>query len=101
MEHSPLACLPRELRDLIYEYAVVHENGIRISYASPNKGDYVGKVMPPHGSSLNATLALAMVCRQLHEETIELYYKRNCFYFPFHTMGPGQLKYFLGAIATC
>lgn len=98
MERSPLGRLPRELRDLIYEYAVVHEDGVKITFTGHGEADDVVKVMTPNGSSQDATLALAMACRQLHEETIELYYKRNHFYFPCDYWGPRQLKNFLGAI---
>lgn len=121
MEHSPLNRLPRELRDLVYGYAVAHKNGIvmesdrsprelrhlashenEIAMESGRQLLFHGRVEPynmnqstrPH----NATLALAKVCRQLHEETIGLYYAKNCFYFPLCDYGPFALKTFLQSI---
>lgn len=93
MERSPLGRLPRELRDKIYDLAVVHEDGIDIK---PDRRQ--GKVVPRVASSNNTTLALAMTCRQLHRETIGLYYERNCFYFPFSSSGVELLKTFLTSL---
>lgn len=89
MEKSPFDRLPRELRDKIYEYAVVHEDGIKIR-CDKRKGKRMPRVASPH----HATLALAMTCHQMHEETIDLYYEKNSFYFPPTWQGVELLKTF-------
>lgn len=98
MERSPFNRLPRELRDIVYNYAVVHDNGISIVLTELDGDHIVVNAAKPSGSPRNASLALAMVCRQFHLETIDLYYARNTFYFPFHETGPLALQTFLHSI---
>lgn len=94
MEKSPLGRLPRELRDRIYEYAVVHRDGITILQNISMNGNTASKVARGRRPK-NTTLALAKTCRQAHRETMKLYYKLNTFYFPFHWAGVELLKKFL------
>lgn len=96
MDNSPFGRLPRELRDLIYEHAVVHDDGIRITSITENEGRYCKglKIARPPGYSRNATLALAMTCRQLHRETINLYYERSSFYFELNSVSVETVSLF-------
>lgn len=99
MEHSPLSRLPPELRNLIYKYAVVQENGIKIgAFDHPRTRSLLLFEVNPAAPSKNATLALAKVCRKLHEETIGLYYAENRFIFTTSGQGPLVLKMFLESI---
>lgn len=99
MDNTPFGRLPRELRDRIYEYAVVHPHGLKMrQYSSMH-----GKTKMPcrvvrTSSSKNATIALAKTCKQLHAETIDLYYKLNAFQFPFDWKGVELLKHFSSAL---
>lgn len=98
MEHSPFGLLPRELRDKIYEHAVVHDQGIKIKPSTHSTNNLIAaKVVRTHWSE-NTTLALAKACRQLYKETIGLYFQLNTFYFPFDWMGVELLKLFLRSL---
>ena len=97
MDDSPLSRLPRELRDKIYENAVVHEPGIRIKHITRMTGTTAAQVVK-RGRKKHTTLALAMTCKQLHEETILLYYGLNTFYFPFDWAGVELFKIFLRSL---
>lgn len=100
MDNSPLSRLPRELRDLIYAHALVHDDGIRI--ASVNRPGKIPKALQvtttPPGSSPNVILTLPMSCRQLYRETISLFYERNCFCFPFYQYSWELLELFLSLL---
>ena len=99
MDNTPFGRLPRGLRDRIYEYAVVHPHGLKMRQYSTTHGK---TKMPCRvartSSSKNATIALAKTCKQLHEETIGLYYKLNTFYFPFNSSSVECLTQFLHSL---
>jgi hypothetical protein len=63
MEKSPFNRLSRELRDKIYEYAVVHESGIKITHRRSLKSKTASKVARKSSGSKNSTLALAKTCK--------------------------------------
>lgn len=94
MDDSPLGRLPRELRDKIYEDAVVHRHGITIVQNTSMNAKTASKVARGQRNK-NTTLALAKTCRQAHNETIKLYYSLNTFYFPFKWPGVELLKNFI------
>ncbi|KAK4963551.1 hypothetical protein LTR10_001180 [Elasticomyces elasticus] len=76
MDKSLLSLLPPELRNLIYETALHDPDGIVLETSQ-------GKLTAPAN-----TLALARTCRQLRNETHELFFDRNdftvnCHYFSF------------------
>lgn len=100
MDNSPLSRLPRELRDLIYAYALINDNGIRIASANPSEEtpEALRVLTPPDSCSPNVILALPMSCCQLHQETIGLFYKRNRFYFPFYSYSWELLQLFLSLL---
>jgi hypothetical protein len=94
MDNTPFGRLPRELRDKIYELAVVHEDGIRLKH-NTRLNSKTAAVIVRGSRRKDTTLALALTCRQAYEETIELYYQLNTFYFPFEWNGVELLKKFL------
>jgi hypothetical protein len=94
MDDSPLGRLPCKLRDKIYEFAVVHEQGIKIKHSTRMNGNTAAQVKRKRRNK-HTTFALAMTCKQLHKETIDLYYGLNTFYFPFDWAGVELIKLFL------
>ena len=100
MDKTPFGRLPRELRDKIYEYAVVHEDGIKLKHNTALNGNTAAMVARGKRSPRNTTLALAKTCRQAHKKTIKLYYQFNTFYFPFNWAGVELLKLFIRSLKT-
>lgn len=94
MENSPLGRLPQELRDEIYELAVVHKDGIKLKHNTALNSNTAAKVVRGKRPR-DTTLALAKTCRQAHKETMKLYYSNNTFLFPFEWVGVELLKKFL------
>lgn len=69
MENSPLAKLPQELRNRIYENVLVSDSPIRIASISPSELPSVWK--PP---------GLLQTCRQVAAEATAIFYGRNTFW---------------------
>lgn len=65
MDPSPLSHLPRELRDLIYEFTF-----------TPCKSDQKISLLP---GVLHIDHPLTKTCTQIRRETLSLYYSMTCF----------------------
>lgn len=62
---TPFLTSPREIRDMIYKYIVIADDAVNIN------------------SRVNEdNAALFRVCRQVHEEVIEVFYEQNIFFIP-------------------
>lgn len=68
MEHSPLATLPPELRNRIYELVIINAKPIRVSSTHHHGRTKTWK--PP---------GLLRTCRQIAAEATAAYYSRNTF----------------------
>jgi len=65
MDTSPLLCLPRELRDEIYSFAVIYPEGVTFAAATASdNGSF--KLQYPHH-----LLAITKTCKQIREESLE------------------------------
>lgn len=61
----PFFELPREIRDLVYQQALVNHEPLEL-----------------HGSLREDETSVLRVCKQVHEEATEVFYKENVFYIP-------------------
>ncbi|KAK5121479.1 hypothetical protein LTR85_005312 [Meristemomyces frigidus] len=73
MDGSPLARLPAELRNYIYELCYTQRDSIRFSTRSRSPTLHRLSPMPRH------TLALSHTCKQSHGESAKLFYGCNAF----------------------
>lgn len=73
MDNSPLARLPRELRDQIYEL-VLSSNRTLIA-------DLSRRTRYPYGPLMHVYGQLMRVCRQLRAEALPIFYSCNRFWF--------------------
>lgn len=71
---SRLLALPAEVRNRIWEFAVTANSPFEITSKFPNKSSkahaYGGRQSP-----------LTMVCRQIRQESLQMFYDLNCFRF--------------------
>lgn len=74
--HFGLLGLPRELRDIIYEYALTEQAGLVLTEPSPSR---VRAADNPRGPDPNP---IKFVCRQLYAETRGLGLRHNKITFP-------------------
>lgn len=72
MEHSALSTLPGELRNRIWRFSLIEPDGVNISG---------GARLPP----------LLSICRQIRQESYEIYFVENTFYF---SMGVDASQWF-------
>lgn len=70
-QQSTFLTLPRELRDHIYELALVDRETTR---------QHEGARIPIRAGSYSVQPALTKTCRQVREETLVIYYGFNTFY---------------------
>lgn len=80
MDNSPLARLSLELRELIYDFALLPfpDNEIRIETIQHSSAGTLSSDNVP--KSLH--LSLLQVCRQVHQEAIRRFYGQNVFMIP-------------------
>ncbi|KAF1978500.1 hypothetical protein BU23DRAFT_651311 [Bimuria novae-zelandiae CBS 107.79] len=96
--HFPFLKLPAEMRNSIYEFALVTTDKIRIhrvmdpvtkcrTYAVRENSKYV-----PRTKDNEIAIGLLRACKQTHKEASEFLYTKNRFVFP----GTGELSSFFG-----
>ncbi|KAK5746003.1 hypothetical protein LTR17_001133 [Elasticomyces elasticus] len=76
MDNSPLARLPRELRDVIYEMVSRQEKPISFNYQSRSGGG--SRYLHAHLDHCHA-LAITTTCKAVHAETSQLVFSCNVF----------------------
>lgn len=92
---SPLLALPGEIRNLIYEHAVVHDREIPIRLVFDHR---TNTAKPSAPATQSPPLALVGACRTLHNEAVLYYYSENRFSFPFSIDGVALLQFFLSKL---
>lgn len=81
--NSPLLQLPGEIRNMIFKYAVLSDDGwIALIF---NRHNFISRSGPSTQACKDQTSSIAMrlplVCRQIYSETATLFYSVNCFAF--------------------
>ncbi|SMY21774.1 unnamed protein product [Zymoseptoria tritici ST99CH_1A5] len=82
MENSPFRKLPRELRRIIYGYALTKPYPIELlAVSTTTRHSRLPRLLPAPISYMRHAniLALTIVCRDLHEETIPVFLQENTF----------------------
>ena len=80
MDRSPLAKLPPELRNRIYDFTLTCDSPIKILCTTNPETRRLRAYSPI--AARNHPLALTETCKQLHEECTQLFYAVNIFVFP-------------------
>lgn len=91
MENSPLAKLPAELRNNIWELALRADKPVEVTgdyYIEAPPVDF--KLAPNQVQEMAKALALTQTCRQIHSECILLFFHVNTFEFD-STMFPSSI----------
>lgn len=88
MEHSPLNRLPSELRNYIYELALVQPDGVWIGCWGGHRPCRPGEKLKAKATAARG-LALTRTCKQIHAEATEVCYNGNDFTI---AMAPVGLK---------
>jgi len=96
MDESPLGRLPPELRLAIYEHALAQDDEIELKLKY-----YRGKPALRAGNTKVHSLALTATCKQIRQESKDLFYDLNSFELvPLPTASdPTQRKWALGTRA--
>lgn len=77
MTASPLLKLPKELRDIIYEYALTEHRGLLVHYNQSLNKSLLCRFVPTYDHTRHEPNQLRYVCRQLHIETSALGLRYN------------------------
>lgn len=95
MDHSPLAKLPAELRNRVYELSLHHDKPFILTGSARRRK---GTLVPLH--KLREPYALLVTCRQIRKEATQLLYALNSFvvHGSRHDRKSQALRRFLGDI---